>query len=393
MFIHYIYISKKISRIKFSIYISSIFIFIIFFSCQSNSKNNNKTTEEVIPNKNAKGFSIIKNKTFKKVIVKNPWQGAQQISFDYYFISKKNSVPDSIKNNIIIRTPVSRIICLSTTHASMISRIGESSTIAGIAGTNYIVSTELRKLISEKKIIDVGYDNNLNYETIISLKPEVVIVYGIGSEAMQIITKLKDLNIPSVINAEYLEEDVLAKAEWIKFISLLYEKENTAEEIFNEIENEYNNLKLKVAGIEKKPNVINGLPWKGTWWVAGGRSYMAQLINDAGGNYLWKKNNSRESIPLNLENIIMKSSEADVWINCGAANSKKEILSVDDRISQLQIFHKEIYNNNAIQNINGGNDFWESGVMNPHLILKDLIFIFHPDILPEHKLVYYKKIL
>ncbi|OFY92713.1 MAG: hypothetical protein A2309_04110, partial [Bacteroidetes bacterium RIFOXYB2_FULL_35_7] len=386
MFIHYIYISKKYWQKFFIYFFVSIISSLIIFSCQNNTTNNNEIFEKEIPNCYAKGFSIMKNKTYTKVSVINPWQGAQKISFDFFLVPKNSSMPETIKKNNVIRTPVSKIICLSTTHASMVNLIGETASIAGMAGTDYIVSPELRKLISEKKIKDVGYDNNLNYEIILSLKPDLVIIYGIGSEAMQIMTKLNDLKIPSVINAEYLEENVLAKVEWLKFISLFYEKENIAEKIFLEIENEYKQLKQKVADIETKPKIINGLPWKGIWWVAGGKSYMAQLIYDAGGDYLWKENNSRESLPLNLENIIMKSSEADIWINCGAANSKKEILSVDERIADLKFFQKDIYNNNAIQNEFGGNDFWESGVVNPHLILKDLIFIFHPELLPGHKL-------
>lgn len=51
-----------------------------------------------------------------------------------------------------------------------------------------------------------------------------------------------------------------------------------------------------------------------------------------------------------------------------------------------------VYNNNARINNSGGNDYWESGTSNPDIVLSDLIKILHPEILPNHQLVYYRKL-
>ena len=139
--------------------------------------------------------------------------------------------------------------------------------------------------------------------------------------------------------------------------------------------------------------ILSGLPWKGAWYVPGGKSFAAQFIKDAGGSYLWDENRSTEALPLDLEMVYEKALKADCWINPGAASSIKDILQVDKRLGGLDVIKTGmVFNNNAVVNINGGNDYWESGVTNPHLILKDLVKIFHPELLPDHNFIYYKKL-
>lgn len=389
----------KFVSLKFKILLMRIYIILLYvlFLSSCSQKNNNEDiniSENInIQNKYAFGFSVSYNEMYKTVCVKNPWQGASNVKLEYFLLDRDKKIPESLKDKNIIRIPVKRIVCLSTTHAAMIEFIDEENTIVGVAGKDYLVSTKIRKLITEGKIKDIGYDNNLNYELLIGLKPDVVMIYGVGSEANQIAAKLHDLKIPSVLNAEYLEENILAKTEWIKFMAAFYNKENLAENKFLKIENEYLALKNQVAKLNKKPKVLTGLPWKGIWWIPGGRSHMAQLISDAGGDYLWKKNSSKESFPQSIELVFEKAHDANVWINSGAANNRNEILNVDERIKNLKIFQNGyIYNNNARLNNSGGNDFWESGVVSPQLILKDLIYIFHPELFPGYELKYYKKI-
>lgn len=330
---------------------------------------------------------------YKILTVKNPWQGAKNINLEYFLVEKNKKIPEAIKEKNIVRIPLQRVVCLSTTHVAMIDFLNETKSIVGIAGTDYVVNPSIRKMICDGKIKNVGFDNNLNYELLISLHPDAVIIYGVSSEASQIAGKLKDLNIPCIINAEYLEQDVMAKTEWIKFFATLFNKEKFADDRFSKIENEYFELKSQVANLQSKPKVLSGLPWKGTWWIPGGKSHMAQLIADAGGEFLWKQNTSHESFPLSIEAVFAKSQSADVWINSGSAKNINEILFTDERIKKFKIIQtKKIYNNNAVINQFGGNDFWESGIVSPQVVLKDLIKIFHPEILPTYHLKYYKKL-
>ncbi len=392
-----------------TMFIVALFSFLsIIISCNSRNepatslnKNLSALTSDSVFSKStvqyAKGFEITYYDNYKEIKVYNPWQKANNVQYKYILVDKNVQVPESLSTDAqIIETPVKRIVCLSTTHIAFIDFINETNSIVGVAGTKFTNNKNVRKLINQGEIADVGYDKNLNYELLISLKPDIVMTYGVGSETANYINKLNELGIKVIINAEYLEQTPLAKAEWLKFVAAFYNKEKIANKQFSLIENEYNSLKSRLQSIDSikpKPTVLTNTPMNDIWYVPGGNSYVAKLIKDAGGKYMWDNNKSRESIALSIEAVFEKAHDADDWLYPGSANNLQEIVAVDERRKYFKAYNNNnIFNNNAIQNEFGSNDYWESGLINPHIILKDLIYIFHPEVLSEHKLIYYKKL-
>ncbi len=376
----------------------SLFVLLFIISSCSNKSEPHLNNDKNIPFdkinlRYAKGFTIEKKNNCKFVTIKNPWQGAEDVEYKYALVNKNEKNPKLTENYKIIRTPINRIICLSTTHIAFIDILEETESIVAVSGTDYVNNSKIRKRIDNNKVLDIGYDNNLNYELIISLEPDLVITYGVGGYVAGYNQKLNDLGIQTMIIAEYLEDDPLGKLEWIKLIGLFYDKEEQANEYFNRAMREYNKLLVLTEQIDNKPKVLFGLPWKDAWFVPGGKSFMAKMVKDAGGDYIWKSNESRESLPFGIESIFANASDAEVWINTGSVNEKSDILKVDERFKSFEPFKNgKIYNNNLRINQFGGNDYWETGLIEPHIVLKDMIKIFHPNILPNHQLVYYKVI-
>jgi len=324
------------------------------------------------------------------VSVFNPWENAGNSRFDYYLV-RKGVQNDTLKNAITI--PVKRVICLSTTHVAFLSALGETDKIGGLSGTNYVSDSLVNKRIEKGEIPDVGYDQNLNYELIVQLKPDVVFAYGVGSEIIGFLNRLKDLGIQVVLNAEYLEQSPLGKAEWIKFMAAFFDQKEKGDSLFEQVATDYLALKERVAHCEKRPTVMTGLPFKDQWWVPGGKAYLATMINDAGANYLWKENPSNESFVISPEQMIVKAEQADYWINTGIATSLDGIKTFDNRFTNFAPYvNQMVYNNDLRMRPGGGNDFWESGVVYPNRILKDLITIFHPEVLSGRSLYYYRKL-
>jgi len=350
-------------------------------------KDNNKSS-----NKYARGFMTEIHDNYTKVTIHNPWEKAENISIEYILIDKNTSLPDSFREKKIIRTPVERIVCLSTTHLAFLEILNETGSVAGISGIKYISSPEIRNRFKKGKIPDVGYGQNLNYELLVNQKPDLVMAYALGSEVTAYSQKLNELGIPVVIIAEYLEETPLGKAEWIKFVGHLFGKEQESIEFFNQLEKKYLELRELTSDVSDKPGIMTGMPHKDAWWVPGGNSYLANLIADAGGHYIGKKNTSHESYVISFENALVWGTQADIWINTGNLTSKKEILAVDQRFNNFRVFREgKIFNNIKRLSPEGGNDFWESGTVNPHLILRDLINAFHPG-LTDDEMIYYKEI-
>lgn len=367
------------------------FLIIIFFlgGCASSGEKMQATENS---NHFARGFQITKKGEVTHLTVFNPWEKAKNVKFDYYLINGDRPIPDSLRTKNIIHTPVHRIICLSTSHLGFIDILKENQSVVGISGARYVSNPEIQERIKNDETVDVGYGQNINYELIVSRQPDLVMVYGVGSEVTSYAQKLEELGIPVIMNAEYLEETPLGKVEWIKFMGTFFEKETEAENYFAKVEKNYKSLEKMVANKQDRPKVMVGSPYKDSWWVPGGNSYLANLIHDAGGAYLGKTNSSHESYVISFENALTWGNQADVWINMGNLASKQEILATDSRFENFHVFtNGKIFNNNKRLSEQGGNDFWESGTVHPDLVLRDLIAVFYPGLIAE-EMVYYQQI-
>jgi len=341
----------------------------------------------------ASGFRAHHHAAYTFVEVTDPWQQSRNVIFSYVLAPDAELIPDSLKTIPFIKTPVKRVIALSTTHVAMIDQLGSIESIVGLSGADFIYSSEIRSRIESGSVKDVGYGQGLDFETIVRLKPDVLFLYGVEGNVMTTLEKLTDLGIPAVFCGEYLENHPLGKAEWIRFFSLFYNKEEQSARFFQQIDSAYNALSALASGVMSKPVVLNGLPWKDTWYMAGGQSFAAQLIEDAGGDYLWSDSPSTQAVPLNLESVYLRAITADIWINPGAARSLAEILLLDERLGDLEVIkNAHVFNNDARSSPAGGNDYWESGTVRPDLVLADLIEVFHPDLLTDHSFVYYRQL-
>ncbi len=360
-----------------------------FLSCKTKENAEQRVSNlQTLKLNHAKYFAFSEVDDSFIIEVSNPWQGANDITFRYC-IGKEEVFEENIH---FIKTPATRVVCLSTTHIAFIDGLDITHTLVGVSGAKYITNPSVRKRLESKEIVDVGYEQSLNYELIVSLKPDIVFGYGVGAEAATLVEKLKSFGIPIVLVADYLEDTPLGKAEWLKFFGLFFNLYPKADSIFREIEAEYQLVQGRVMGFKSSgPKVFINLPWKEIWYVPGTNSYMATFISDAGGKYVFDNLTGNQSHPLSIEYALSKGIEADIWINVGGANTLNEVKNEFTRITILPAFQKgEVYNNNR-QNSIVGNDFWESGAVNPHLILKDLASIFFPDSI-KYSLTYYKKL-
>ena len=224
----------------------------------------------------AHGFTITRYENFTVLQVHNPWEGAENIEFKYIVCSKGTIIPDSFKNCRIIYTPVKRIICMSTTHIALLSLLGDIPAIVGFSGLNYVYDSLTQVNIKNNKIVEIGFDQALNYERIVSLKPDIIMAFGVQGESALQYKKLDDMGIPVIMNGDYLEETALGKLEWIKFVAEFFNQSSKAKKKFDEIANEYQQLTSLVKNVTSKPVVMTGIPWKGVWYMPGGKILYGQ---------------------------------------------------------------------------------------------------------------------
>jgi iron complex transport system substrate-binding protein len=167
-----------------------------------------------------------------------------------------------------------------------------------------------------------------------------------------------------------------------------------AEQLFAEVPQRYNALKQRVASAESaNPKVMINTPYADSWFMASTTSYVARLIADAGGDYIYKMNSSNASLPIDMEEATLLVSEADVWINAGSVATLEDMRRQYPKFADMRCVEQgAIFNFDRRMSPRGGNDYWESGVVQPDVVLGDLIKIFHPELMEEHEFVYYRKL-
>jgi iron complex transport system substrate-binding protein len=265
----------------------------------------------------------------------------------------------------------------------MINLLGESSKISACSDAKLICDSELYQSYLEGSVVDLGSTHLINAEMIIDHSPDLVLKYIYGAkEAAD--EKLIEAGLSVAYNLEFMESHPLGRAEWIKFVAAFFNKDELADSIFSNIENEYIKL-VDLSSMQKnRPTVLDGSSYKGVWYTAGGNSYSAKLYADAGAEYYWRSDSNKGSIPVSFETIIDKQSDADYWFG-PSTGTREDLLKIDKRYIKLKPFREgSVYFFGKKVNPHGGLDYFESGVTRPDIILKDLIWVFHPELLDSN---------
>lgn len=278
-----------------------------------------------------------------------------------------------------------KIASLSSVFSGFLCEIEAQNSIIAVDDISFLSNPNL--LTRNPTSVSTG--GVINAELLISLHPDLIIHSGYGEISSILQDKLKSLNIPLFLCNNYLEENPLGRAEWIKAFGILSGKKEEAFSLFNKIESEYNALKGKTY--PHQPRVMIGILFGGIWDVPAAQSYTAQLVQDAGGDYIWKNNGEAGRIPLSLETVAQTALNADIWLHPGAYKTLANMQSVEPRYADFSAFkNRMVFNNNKQVNTKGGNAFWETAPVRPQVVLRDLIQIFHSDSMQN--LVYYQKL-
>lgn len=369
-----------------------LFISFSFIACQNGSQKKLQKTiaqGDTLSIEYADGFEIVDYSDFKLVIVKNPWPNAEK-SFTYLLAEKNAKLPEGLEYDAKIQVPVQEIVVTSTTHIPALEALQVEKTLVGFPTLNFISSSKTRQLIDAGKVQELGTNQSLNTEILLSLHPDVVVGFAVNgnNKAFNMVQKT---GIPVMYNGDWTETKPLGKAEWIKFFGALYNKLPEATQLFEQIEEDYLEAKKLAQSATQKPSVLSGAMYRDRWYLPYGNSWHGQFIEAAGGNYIWKDTRGNGSIELSFEKVFEKGQNADIWIAPGGFASYKQLLESSAHYKKFKAFqNKKIFGYAGVKGPTGGVIFYEKAPLRPDLVLKDLIKIFHPELLPNYELTFYK---
>lgn len=336
----------------------------------------------------AKGFGIARTDHYTTITVYNPWKEGEVYDKYYLVRDEKTEVPaDGHK----IKVPLKSLMTNSATHLGFLELLGELDKVTGVCSSNYIYNPTILEGVKEGRIKDLGDAFNLDIENLLMLHPQAVMTtaYNADDENSR---RMRQTGLNLIYNIEWQEPTLLGRAEWIKFIGAFFDKEAMADSIYNAVEQRYKDVKMKAMQLSSSPSIFSGQDFRGTWSLPGGKSYTAQLFRDAGATYLYGQDSTNTSIGSNIEEVLMNFNQTDIWIGVQAA-SLKELGQTDSKYKLFKAYKDgNVYNINKRTNAAGGNDYWESAIARPDLLLSDMIKICHPDLFPDYELTYYEQL-
>jgi iron complex transport system substrate-binding protein len=285
-----------------------------------------------------------------------------------------------------------RIVALSAVFVGMIEALRSQNNIVAVDNLEFISSPKTANRIKAGFITAVA-TNSLDPEKLVATKPGVVLGYFIDQKGKESFNQVIKKGIPVLFLQNFLESHPLGRAEWLLVIGALTGNLRTAQDLFAEIEEHYLSTQARVEAIKEQPTVLINAPFSGTWDIPAGNSYMAHLVNDAGGVYAFSQTKGTGRIPMGIEQVYNKAGNADYWINPGVCREEACLLMMDQRINKFKaINQKQVYNCTKLLTENGANPWWDYGVMRPDLVLLDLFTLLHPEIYTEHELVFFEKV-
>ncbi|MBT8296700.1 MAG: ABC transporter substrate-binding protein [Maribacter sp.] len=370
-------------------------VLLFFISCKEKKNNSLPVVSNTINYSidYAKGFSIEKKASGITLInLTSPWPNAKS-GFKYALVPKDKMASIRLNKdeyNAVVAVPIKNVVVTSTTHIPTLEALGVIDKLVGFPDTKYISSKETRSRIDKGLIKELGNNESINTEMVIELNPDVVIGFSINSQNKAYET-LQRSNIPVVYNGDWTEETPLGKAEWIKFFAPFFQKEKMADSIFKEIADSYNATKALAKKGGKRPSVLSGALYKDVWYLPGGNSWAAKFLEDANTHYPWSDSEQTGSLNLSIESVLAKGQDTDFWISPSQFTSYEEMKKANVHYLQFEAYkNKNIYTFANTKGATGGLLYYELAPNRPDLVLKDLIHIFHPMLLPDHKLFFFK---
>ena len=368
------------------------FLFISIISCSSPKE---KTVEfdrsgfKKVELDFAENFTLERKQNQWLIHVNKPFQQAKQ-GFTYLITDQKTKISPKDSIDEVVYQPVDSLICTSTTHIPSLKNLDILDRLVGFPGTDMISTPEARKRIDDQQVEELGNNSQLNTEKVISLQPDVVVGFAVSS-TNESLDKISSFGIPVIYNSDWLEQHPLGKAEWIKFFGVLSGKFEKSEQFFHEIKTEYDRLKNKAQRASPSPQVIAGAMLNDQWYLPYGSSWQAQFIKDANADYVYGYTEGKGSIALSFEKVFEKAKDAEFWIAPAQYSSYEKMKEDNRHYAEFKAFQeKNIFGFAGTKGDTGGVLYYEQAPNRPDLVLKDLIHIFHPELIDNYENRFFK---
>ncbi len=364
-----------------------VIILLLLTACGGNSKTSSLSTGgAAITMRHAEYLSLEEHAGYTLAHVRNPWDSTG-ILHTYILIDKAEPLPDHLPKGTVVRTPIERSIVYSGIHGSLLKELGALESIAGVCDLSYILLPDIHERHRQGKIMDAGDSMSPDMERIIDLHPDAILLSPFENSGGY--GQVEKLGIPLIECADYMETSPLGRAEWMRFFGRLVNRAVRADSLFTAVEESYLALKGMTDTLSHRPTLISDLKSSSTWYMPGGRSTLARLYADAGAEYVFADDTRNGSIPLSFETVFDKGENATFWLIKYNFANDKTYSGLKREYAPYASFRA--FREHRVYGCNTGKAaYYEETPFRPDRLLKDLIKVFHPELVEGYEPVYFK---
>lgn len=351
---------------------------------------------EKVTFEHASGVVVTYHDTYKVVEVGVPYAEEGTPPFTVVLLQCGADAPEltgDLADAQVVEVPTGEIISMTTVNLPHLAALDAVDHLAGVGTAAFVTTPEVVAAIEERGLADhADADGVPDRERIVGASPDLLVLDAFGATLLDDVRTFAEAGVPTVLNADFDEATPLGRAEWIKYTALFLNREAAATEVFADIEAGYAETAALAEGVEDRPRVLLEQPFEGTWYVPAGGSFVPQLVADAGGDYVFADEPGSASVSVDLEAVLARGGDADVWIGAGTAGGTLEDLAaVDGRFREFRAFQE-----GAVWAVAstpaGGYPLYEEGAARPDLVLRDLTAILHPELVEGHEVRFYVRL-
>lgn len=343
----------------------------------------------------AAGVDVTYSATYKLLEV-TPAGGAEPIRYVLHQCGTPEPVLDEgIADAQVITVPVGELISLTTTNLPHLDELGAVDRLVGVGTAGFVATESVRDRVAAGQVGEFAdAEGQPDLERLIAAAPGLLVVDGFGDAVLDDVNRYVDAGVPTVVNADFNEQTLLGRAEWLKFTALFLNAEADATEVFDGIADRYSEVVGRAGRPGEQPTVFVNTPYEGTWFTPGGASFLAHAIGDAGGQYLFADDDQTGGLEVDFETVLDAAADADVWLQAGSMHgSLDDLLAQDERFAQFEAVETGgVWAYDRWVTEGGGNAVFETAYTRADLFLADLAKIFHPDEFDDHDFVFFGRV-
>ena len=285
---------------------------------------------------------------------------AEKFSVDYYdkgftllsvedegqflVVPKNEKAPEDLKEGIkVIQGPVKNIYLVATATMDMFRSIDaiDKISLSGTEAEKWYIP-EAKEAMESGQIEYAGKYSEPDYEKILEKGCSVSIQSTMVNRSPEVKENLEKFEIPVIVDHSSYEKDPQGRMEWVKFYGALVGKDKEAKKAFDEQKKEMDQM----MGKEKTGKTVAffNITSKGMVNVRKPNDYIAQIINLAGGTYIFDDitDGDKNSTTMNmqLEEFYAGAKDADYIVYNstldGGVQSLEELLAKNEMLRDFK---------------------------------------------------------